>query len=141
MFFGQNKRFWSISNYSFLSKNLAHVRGGSITDIIHHRHYRQWCSFTGRNDMVVSQNNKYLVWGVGCTGVRLALANPFWICIFSLNRANDDSIQYSIQNQIQNIHSKTYSFNRVAIIQWNYSFKKIKEHYSKFQFYHVTFKP
>ena len=39
----------------------------------------------------------------------------------------------SIQNEIRNIHSKKYLFNRVQNIQQNYSFKINEENYSKFQ--------
>ena len=47
--------------------------------------------------------------------LKQALAHPFWIFIFSMNWAKNDLIQYSIQNQIQNIHSKKDSLNRVYI--------------------------
>ena len=36
---------------------------------------------------------------------------------------------------------KNYSFTRFNNIQYNFSFKKIGEDYSKFQIIHVTFKP
>ena len=47
--------------------------------------------------------------------LKQALAHPFWIFIFSMNWAKNDLIQYSIQNQIQNIHSKKHSLNGVYI--------------------------
>ena len=53
------------------------------------------------------------------------------VCTFDAPKS--DSIQNSIKNKIRNIHSKNYSFNRVQNIQWNYSFKKNEENYSKFQ--------
>ena len=42
-------------------------------------------------------------------------------------------IQFKIQfKQIPKYSFKKYSFNRVQDIQWNYSFKKNEENYSKF---------
>ena len=58
--------------------------------------------------------------------LKQALADPFWIFIFSLNWAKNDLIQYSIQNQIQNIHSKKDSLNRVYIFNGIIPSKKFK---------------
>ena len=58
--------------------------------------------------------------------LKQALADPFWIFIFSLNLAKNDLIQYSIQNQIQNIHSKKHSLNGVYIFNGIIPSKKMK---------------
>ena len=80
--------------------------------------------------MLVGKHEGWYIFDQQCL-IWLALFDTFWKFIFSLNRAkkwfnskynSKQNPKYSfkkifIQNKIQNIHSKKYSFNRVQNIQ------------------------